>query len=403
MELQDLPEGLSEKVRLIELYLSDELGIADRGSLDTWLEASPRNRAFLENLSNREMLVEMLREYEQAKAMTPEAKATVHELIRGEGQEKPVRPIRSRTWYRVAAAAMLILAVGLYVWSNKYKKDTTAVAVQEKTKTVPHDAVPGSYKARLTLADGSAIVLDSAAVGKLAQQGNTEVVNKDGRLAYAKGSTTETEAIYNTLTTAKGEIYSLQLSDGSKVWLNSASSIRYPVYFNGGERRVEISGEAYFEVAHLDNNQPFKVFANGIEVRVLGTHFNINAYSDEAKIRTTLLEGLVVVSPPGSAKVVILKPGQQAAVKGSTVELIEHVDTEQAVAWKNGYFQFSEADLKTVMHEIERWYNVEVVFEGNVPQPVFSGKLSRNANASEVLRVLEQNQVHFQIEGKKLL
>lgn len=404
MEIQDLPEGLPEKVRLIELYLRDELSPADRVALDTWLNLSPGNRALLNNLTNRDELLGMLQEYERAIAMREEAKAALHVLIAGEEQETmetPVKTMRHRARYWVAAAAMLVLVAGLY--TLQLKKNTAGTTVQQKTAQVSHDAVPGKYKARLTLADGSTIILDSAAIGRLAQQGNTDIINKDGSLAYGKGPAGTVEAIFNTLTTAKGEIYSLQLSDGSKVWLNSASSVRYPVSFRGPTRRVEITGEAYFEVAHLDHNQPFIVVANGMEVRVLGTHFNVNAYSDASSIKTTLLEGSVLVTPSGGGQPVTLKPGEQAAVMGPKAKLIENADVDQAVAWKNGYFQFSEANLKTVMQELARWYDVEIVYEGNVPQPVFSGKLSRNANASEVLKVLEQNQVHFRIEGKKII
>jgi transmembrane sensor len=400
MELPDFPEGLLERARLIERWLSQDINGEEQAMLDAWLNEAPGNRVFFEHITSREVLLETLAQFYDAKAMTDGAKADVHELIREE--QTPIRSIGKRIRYwAVAAAAIIIIATGGYLWYSQ--KAPTPVAIQDRQQPVPNDAAPGSYKARLTLADGSTIVLDSAAAGKLVQQGNTEVVNKNGGLAYAPGTSAAGELIYNTLTTAKGEIYSLQLSDGSKVWLNSASSVRYPVAFNGSARRVEITGEAYFEVAHLDHNQPFIVMANGMEVKVLGTHFNINAYSDVPQVRTTLLEGRVQITPNGSAKPVILEPGQQAAVSGTKVELIEHADTEQAVAWKNGYFQFSEANLKTVMQEIERWYDVEIVYEGNVPQPVFSGKLSRNANASEVLKVLEQNQVHFRIEGKKII
>lgn len=401
MELPGLPNGLPERVRLIERWLSQEINTNEQAMLDAWLNEAPANKVFFEQVTNREVLLETLAQLYAAKAMTEEAKADMHELISQE--QTPVRSFGKRIRYWVvAAAAIVIIVTGGYLWYNQ--KAPAPVAVQDQQKTpVPTDVAPGTYKARLTLADGSTIVLDSAAVGKLAQQGNTEVVNKDDGLAYSKGTATAAEAIYNTLTTAKGEIYNLQLSDGSKVWLNSASSIRYPVTFNSEERRVEITGEAYFEVAHLGNNKPFKVMANGMEVKVLGTHFNINAYTDEKTIKTTLLEGSVAVTPSGSTKQVLLKPGQQAAVSGNIAELIEHADTEQAIAWKNGFFQFNEADLKTVMREIGRWYDVEIVYEGKVPQPVFAGKLSRNANASEVLKVLEQNQVHFRIEGKKII
>lgn len=400
MEPQRLPDGLAEKARLIERYLSREISREEQAILNTWRSESAEHQAFFDSVTDKEQLRQLLGQFYAAKTMTPVPKATATKLVFGSATS--VRSMRSgwKQW-AAAAAILMLVAMGAYLWYNR-QEPLTVAQTSEIQKTV-NDVAPGKYKARLTLADGSTIVLDSAAAGKLAQQGNVEVLNKEGGLTYKPGTVQPGTIEYNTLTTAKGEIYNLQLADGSLIWLNSASSIRYPVAFAGKERKVEITGEAYFEVAHLDSKMPFKITVNGMEVRVLGTHFNINAYADKARIRTTLLEGSVAVTPAGSAKAVILQPGQQAAVAGQSVEVIKHADTEQAIAWKNGYFQFDEADLKTVMHEIERWYDVEIVYEGNVPQPVFGGKLSRNANASEVLKVLEQNRINFKIEGKKII
>jgi ferric-dicitrate binding protein FerR (iron transport regulator) len=401
MEPQRLPDGLLENVLLIERYLSKEITGDEQETLDIWLRETPENKAFFESVTDKAELQELLRQFYAAKAMTSTAKASAQELIFGNAT--PIRSLRSRWKQWTAAAAILMLvATGAYVWFNQ--KEPKQVAVTTDTqKPGSNDVAPGKYKARLTLADGSTVILDSAATGKLAEQGNMKVVNKDGGLVYEQSTHKIKEALYNTLTTSKGEIYSLLLADGSRVWLNSASSIRYPVAFTGQERKVEITGEAYFEIAHLHNNMPFKVIVHGMEVKVLGTHFNINAYADETKIRTTLLEGSVAVTPAGSAKAVILKVGQQAGVTGQTVDVIRDADTEQAVAWKNGYFQFNEADLKTVMREIERWYDVQVVYEGKIPEKHFGGKIPRDANASQVLETLEDSKVHFRIEGKKII
>lgn len=397
---QRLPDGVQEKARLIERYLGREINGEEQAVLDAWLSESPEHRAFFDSVTDKANLQQLLKEFYAAKAMTAEAKASANELIFGSAA--PVRFIPSRWKQWTAAAAILLLAAtGAYLWLNQQASSPVAVT-EKKQQATGNDVAPGKYKAKLTLADGSTVVLDSAGTGALAQQGHMQVLNKEGGLVYEGFKGTSKELLYNTLTTAKGEIYSLLLSDGTRLWLNSGSSIRYPVVFSGTERTVEITGEVYFEVAK-NEKQPFAVTARGQTVKVLGTHFNINAYSDEATIRTTLLEGSVAVTPPGSTKPVLLKPGQQAAVTQAAVDVIANADTEAAVAWKNGYFQFNEADLKTVMRQLERWYDVEIVYEGNVPQPVFSGKLSRNAQASQVLKVLEQNRVHFRIEGKKII
>jgi transmembrane sensor len=386
--------------RLPELsfkYLQNKLDEAEALELEGLVNQSEANRQLFNELTDQDRINEDLGHlYKMDQDAVWDTVVNANPTLKKGSVVSLFRPT-----LKYAAAVILIAALGSY-WLVRRTPNKPVAKTETKKIPVINDVSPGQYKARLTLADGSVVVLDTITDRKLLQQGSTTVYSKGGELIYEqKGK--HNEVLYNTLTTAKGETFGMVLSDGSKVWLNSGSSIRYPVAFAGNQRTVEITGEAYFEVAHLDNGIPFKVTVNGMEVRVLGTHFNINAYTDEAKIRTTLLEGSVAVTPAGSAKPVILKPGQQAAISGKIVELIEHADTEQAVAWKNGYFQFNEADLKTVMHAIERWYDVAIVYEGNVPQPVYSGKLSRNAKASDVLKVLEQNGIHFRIEGKKII
>jgi ferric-dicitrate binding protein FerR (iron transport regulator) len=266
---------------------------------------------------------------------------------------------------------------------------------------VANDALPGRSKAVLTLANGSSILLDSVANGMLAQQGNATVVKlNNGQLAYNTLAEKPTEVLYNTLATPRGGQYQLVLPDGSKVWLNAASSIRYPTAFAGKERKIEITGEAYFEVAK-NTGVPFIVSTNGMDVKVLGTRFNVNAYDDEATIRTTLLEGAVLVTK--DAATAILKPGQQSRLtKSGVINVINDTDIEEAVAWKNGLFSFKSADIKTVMRQIARWYDVEVVYEKEV-QEQFHTEINRNTNASKVFKILETTGgVHFRIEGKKV-
>jgi ferric-dicitrate binding protein FerR (iron transport regulator) len=281
-----------------------------------------------------------------------------------------------------------------------------------------HDALPGGNKAMLTLNDGSVIVLDSAKNGMLGEQGNAQVLKKDGMLEYKKGNAqkaignTQLSApvSYNTLSTPRGGQYQLVLPDGSKVWLNAASSIRFPTAFTGNEREVELTGEAYFEITshqlQSGKKMPFKVLVlsagtDGLNaaIEVLGTHFNVNAYKDEETIRTTLLEGKVKVALRGVDKEAMLNPGEQAIMSMRTIKTVHDIDTEEAVAWKNGLFFFDNVDIQTIMRQLSRWYKVSVVYNGKIPNRRFTGQVSRNANLSQVLKILELSKIHFTIEG----
>ena len=247
-------------------------------------------------------------------------------------------------------------------------------------------------------------MLDSAANGTLAQQGNTKVLKLNGQIAYNKTGDMDAKPVYNTITTANGNQYQLILTDGSKVWLNAASSIRFPASFTGNERKVEITGEAYFEVAK-NPNKPFKVeFKNKegdkSEIEVLGTHFNVNAYPDEPAFKTTLLEGSVKII--NAHAVQMLTPGQQARLSRQGIELEKNADIEQVMAWKNGFFLFDNTDIYTLMRQVSRWYDVDVHFEGSIPGDGFSGKISRNVPLSKFLQVLEMNEVHVRTEGRKV-
>lgn len=295
---------------------------------------------------------------------------------------------------RIAVAASIIIAlatIGYFVIPNRTEEPPTAQSQDQRFK---NDVNPGGYKARLTLADGTVVVLDSVVNGELAKQGGTVVLNKDGQLVYDVQHTTK-DVLYNTLSTAKGEIYTTTLSDGSKIWLNSASSIRFPVSFTGSERRVEITGEAYFEVAK-DPAKKFIVTGNGITTEVLGTHFNVNTYADEATSKVTLLEGSVRINNS-----VTIKPGQQAQVAGS-ISVNSNVNVDEVMAWKNGFFQFNSSSIESVMRQIMRWYDVEVAFEGKVTEKL-GGEIPRNVPLSSLLKMLERTGlVEFRIEGKKV-
>ena len=331
------------------------------------------------------------------------------------GEEIAITPVRRMFWKRIAVAASILLVIGLssyFLFFNKPANQTEIANTQEQR--FKNDVNPGGYKARLTLADGRIIVLDSAAAGELAKQGNTVVLNKDGQLVYDASHsplTTDHSPIYNMLSTSKGETYATVLADGSKVWLNSASSIKYPVAFVGKERRVEITGEAYFEVKH-NEAMPFIVKINtpsgdGGEVHDLGTEFNINAYSDEATIKTTLISGSAKVLSTASAKGTVIKPGEQAVFNPANplipkILVQTNADIDEATAWRNGRFLFKSTDIKALMRQLTRWYDVEVSYE-TTPTTGFNAKISRETPLSSILKALElTGEVKFRIEGKRV-
>lgn len=298
-----------------------------------------------------------------------------------------------------AAAAVLLLAIlggGLY-YRFHHAKEPVNESVRFK-----NDIAPGTAEAVLTLADGTVIPLDSLQSGMTIRQGDAQVLKQDnGKLVYETAAAGKEETVFNTLSTPMGGKYQVILPDGTKIWLNAASSIRYPTVFSGKERQVEISGEVYFEVAK-DETAPFIVNAAGTEVRVLGTHFNIMAYPDEPSIRTTLMEGAVSVRKGDQQA--ILAPGQQALSSRQAAEAIQvkkGVDTEQVIAWKNDLFQFNSTPVDEVMRQIARWYDAKIVYEGLRPAISFTGLMPRDRNVSEVLKILElAGGVKFGIEGR---
>ncbi|MBO9731558.1 MAG: FecR domain-containing protein [Chitinophaga sp.] len=304
-------------------------------------------------------------------------------------------PVKRSTWwpYAAAAAAILLLIFGI-TWLMR-EKNTPPI-----TKAPLADIAPGKESATLTLGDASVITLDTAANGILSKQGNTAVHLVNRQLIYS-GSATNTATTYNTISTGRGNHYSMVLSDGTKVWLNSASSLRFPVGFSGKERLVTVTGEVYFEVA-ADAQHPFQVqLPRKGTITVLGTHFNVHAYDDENDITTTLLQGMVRVNKGSQQQ--LLQPGQQAIInEQAAIGLRQQVDLAQVMAWKEGYFWFNDTDIYTLMKQIARWYDVEVRFTGTITRDGFSGKISRNVPLSKVLQILELNGIHFQVTGKQI-
>ncbi len=316
-----------------------------------------------------------------------------------------VIPIWRKMWFRAAAASvLLIFALGAgYYFKIENRQQVAA-------KMVPKDFTPGGDKAILTLSDGSSIVLDSTLKGNIAN-GDMAQINKteEGQLVYGMSGKDEVSQLVklNTVTTPAGGQYRIVLADGSKVWLNAESSLQFPTNFTGKERKVKITGECYFEVAK-DKSRPFVVnVADKQDIVVMGTHFNINSYHDEADIKTTLLEGSVRVQKANISNTerrsdgVTLTPGEQSAMTGNGRFRVKNVDTQEVVAWKNGLFQFQKTSLEMVMRQVARWYNVEVAYEQHIPARTFSGKIHRNTNASQILEILRFAGVNFRIEGSE--
>lgn len=346
----------------------------------------------------KDILLRLEQEYWEKEPLVAMEEEEAENFLSGilDGRQPVIRKLHWKQLVAAASVLLLLAAGGYFMLFNKSVNKTKTPLSQEQR--FRNDVNPGKYSARLMLADGSIIILDSAATGELATQGNTSVIHQGNRLIYEERAGAK-EVLYNTITTAKAEIYATELSDGTKVWLNAASSIHFPVSFNDKERRVEITGEAYFEVAK-DVSRRFTVVVNGAEVEVLGTHFNINAYTNESAVRTTLLEGKVRVS--GKGTVAMLKPGQQARLAAG-LEVIDHVDLENVMAWRNGRFYFNNSNMEAIMREVERWYDVEVEYQDVVPH-LFVARIPRNVPISELLKLLElTDRVHFKIEGRKII
>jgi ferric-dicitrate binding protein FerR (iron transport regulator) len=299
----------------------------------------------------------------------------------------------------VAAAVIVLLVVGVWLGTMHRRQ---AAPVAATTDYLKNDVPPGGNKALLTLANGKTVVLDSLNNGTVALQGNTKVLKlNNGQLAYNRINQGPVEEVYNTLRTPVGGQYKIILPDGSKVWLNAASSIRFPTAFTGNERQVFIQGEAYFEVAR-NETKPFIVSVNDIEVKVIGTHFNIMAYGDEPAVETTLLEGAVEVTRGDAAT--MLRPGQQASiVHGGKISLMKDIDVHEATAWKDGLFQFNEAGVADIMRQIARWYNVEIIYADGIPPGHITGKIPRNTNLSKVLEMMQLSGIHCKIEGREVI
>lgn len=328
-----------------------------------------------------------------------QVKDRLYNSIKEKEHIEVVKPVKTlRLWYPITAAAivLLFLSVGIYLFTGNQNNIVTSGSIAKE------DMKPGGNKALLTLADGTSIVINDAANGRLAEQNGVVITKtKDGQLTYEFKSAKHTGEAgitqFNTISTPKGGQYRISLPDGTLVWLNAETSIRFPVSFSKlKERKVELIGEAYFEV-YKDKLKPFKVSSDKQEVEVLGTHFNVNTYKNETNYKTTLLEGSVRLHTAVSD--VKLKAGEQAVLSGAAVDILK-VNTDEVVAWKNGFFIFNDESLKSIMRQLDRWYNVQVDYS-TVPDTRYNGVISRDVNLSKVLSSLEvTGNLKFKIEGK---
>lgn len=318
-------------------------------------------------------------------------------------QRQPFSSVIGSIYFRTAAAAVLIVSSIISLVYVLGPTETISNGNNVSKIVAEKDSVvPGGNKAVLVLGDGTRLILDSVSSGTIADDNHSKVIKLvDGQIACSSIPQENRPVTYNVLSTPRGGQYSITLVDGTRVWLNSSSSLRFPSYFSGEERVVELSGEGYFEVAP-QNGKPFKVNVHGVEVTALGTHFNIMAYHDESTINTTLLEGSVLVRQQQYSA--LLTPGQQAQVKtDGKIGIIKNADTEQAVAWKNGVFNFNGSDIETTMRQIARWYDIEVIYEGKVTEH-FNGTIVRKSSIDKVLRMLELTDVvTFIIKGRKIV
>jgi transmembrane sensor len=314
----------------------------------------------------------------------------------------PRIPLYKKRWIAWAAAVIILFGTSLFVLLSK-KSIEPPVVINSPGGPASTDIAPGKEGAILTLEDGTRLVLDSLGNGQVAMQNGTKVVLHNGQLVYNTEGAASKEIAYNTISTPRGRQFQLVLPDQTKVWLNAASSLRYPTIFTGKEREVEITGEAYFEVAK-NAAMPFRVkLGNNAGIEVLGTHFNVNSYQDEASMNTTLLEGSVKIYHGTDQQVI--KPGEQAQVfqTNSPIKVVSDVNVDKQVAWKNGVFDFEDATLEEVMRQLERWYDIDVVYEKGVPPLEFVGKMGRDLSLSNVLKGLEFSKVHCRLEGRKLV
>ena len=405
-----MPHRASE---LIIKHLQGDLTTVERIELEEWCREKQEHQQLFEELTDEEWVKLELKELPAIKARIWN---TVENLVPGARQTVT---LYKKTWVRWVAAACIagLLFTAGYFWLGQKPKGDAPVIAQKDIKA------PASNKARITLTDGSTISLDSVNAGTLATQGNVKVEkNANGEIVYSNSSSPlgEAEVRFNTLYNPRGsKPITLTLSDGTQVWLNAESSLKYPVTFTDNQRKVEITGEAYFEVVH-NTAMPFKVALppsgvpngngrspEGGEVTVLGTHFNVNAYDDEDAIKVTLLEGSVKVATINDGQSTVIKPGQQAILSGvggtnnDQLSTFNSPDLNAVMAWKNGWFEFDNASVNTVLRQLARWYDLQIEYEKQSNEKI-GGRISRDLPLSALIKMLQSNGVKLELKERKL-
>lgn len=378
--------GNKKARKLLNRYLKDECTPEEKAIVETWFLKTSRD-------SNKSLPEP---DYDSLKNNLWQT------IERKNNRSKKVLPLWH--WIAIASGILIILSIGL-LFNNRSPK------VQTYTEQTNIDIAPGSNKAFLILADGSKISLNDVSAGSIATQAGMRITKSaEGHLVYEAidKKSVPGSVIHNKIETPKGGQYQIKLPDGTIVWLNAASSLKYPVSFSSlKSRTVELTGEGYFDITP-DKNKPFVVTTSKQQITVLGTKFNVNAYADESNTTTTLIHGslrITTQSNTSAPKTIekILKPGEQSKVHGAEIE-VDQVDTEEAISWKNGQFMFTSESIATIMRKISRWYDIEVEYTGDVAGKRFTGTISRYVNVSEVLQTLElTNRIHFKIKGRKII
>jgi transmembrane sensor len=418
-----MQEKVNRITSLIEKFLEERLGPAEEKELKEWLAEAEHNDSFFQQITDREVLREKLKYY----ASTDSEAIWNKTLQKIDGGAKlvdlyPTRKTVRMPFGKIAVAASILILISAGTWF--YFSQSTNKQTAEKGKNGPainiSPIVPGGNKAILTLGDGKTIPLATVQNGNLADQGHMQITKTDGRLIYTRKPDSDgslnSKDIYNTVTTPRGGEYQITLPDGSKVWLNAASSLRFPIAFAGNERIVELTGEAYFEVnpqeqavAKGRNAQNSKIAktpfivkintpaGNKNEVEVLGTHFNVMAYTDESAIKTTLVEGKVKVTSGSSIQTI--RPGEQARLSEGTIS-VKNVEATDIVSWTSGFIPVAGPDVEYTMRQIARWYDVNIIFQGKKPEGSFEGKLPRSGSIENVIKLLNVNNIKARLNEK---
>lgn len=392
---------------LLKKLREEELTPAEAAMLSEWEGRSPEHAAFIAKLMDEELLTEKIRGLLQLDEDVAWQRIGQRIAEEWDGEEQP--PVKRIQWYKYGVAVSIVLLLGMAgIYFLRSKQPVSEVSKSTKPSTFA-DVVPGKNRAVLTLSNGAVIDLEEAKMGILAEEEGAKVVKDgDGRLTYEKtGAEVQLVSSMNKVETPRGGQYRIVLPDASVVYLNAASSIKYPTVF-GDERRVEITGEVFFEVMK-DPGRKFRAIINSgdgtrkAEIEVLGTQFNVNAYDEENVVAASLIEGSVKMAAGAGSK--ILKPGQQARLtNANALNLVNDADLDQVVAWKDGYTSFKEANVRTIMREISRWYNIDVVYEGNIDDKhTVNGATERTTSLETLIKVLQLTDVNCSIENGKLV